>query len=163
LRRAVVAEESGAGLEDGSSALPSLATWAPGVLPPDFLDGYLFVREIHRGGQGVVYEATQLATRRRVAVKLLRPLGPSGVRRFEREADLIPQLRPPNVVTLLDAGTREGFFYLIMEYVDGRRIDESVASVTPPLKPLLKLFGCVCDAVNAAHLRGIIHRDLKPA
>jgi serine/threonine protein kinase len=100
-----------------------------------------------------------------VAIKLLRSIEPAGPsrRRFEREAELITQLRHQNVISVLDAGEREGAFYLIMEYVDGRPIDEFVAERRPPLRDLLGLFAQICDGVNAAHLRGIIHRDLKPA
>jgi serine/threonine protein kinase len=151
--------------QDGSSGGLRLDELPPRLLPPDFLSGYALVREVHRGGQGVVYEATQLATQRRVAIKLLRSIEPAGPsrRRFEREAELITQLRHQNVISVLDAGEREGAFYLIMEYVDGRPIDEFVAERRPPLRDLLGLFAQICDGVNAAHLRGIIHRDLKPA
>ncbi|MCC6357163.1 MAG: serine/threonine protein kinase, partial [Phycisphaerales bacterium] len=130
----------------------------------DAFPGYRIEREIRRGAQGVVYEATQLTTRRRVAIKLFRhSAGASSRRRFEREAEVITQIRHPNVVTMLDAGSRGNLCYLIMEFVDGRPLDAFVAAGRLSRASLLRLYASVCDAVHAAHLRGIIHRDLKPA
>ncbi|MBI5863910.1 MAG: serine/threonine protein kinase [Planctomycetes bacterium] len=167
--------------DEGSSCLSASTAVIPGVLPPDFLEGYTFVREIHLGGQGAVYEALQNATRRRVAIKLFHGIKSTSraARRFEREAELITQLRHPNVVTVLDAGQRQGVYFLIMEYVDGRPIDAYFADRTRSAvsenkarsrarcrretREMLELFAKVCDGVAAAHLKGIIHRDLKPA
>ena len=130
------------------------------------LPGYELRREIHRGGQGVVFEAIQTATRRPVAVKVLRE-GPLATEaddaRFEREAQILGQLRHPNIVAVHDGGVVAGRRYLVMDYVPGCPLDAYVEAERLSIPETLRLFAKVCQAVNIAHLRGVIHRDLKPA
>lgn len=150
----------------------------PVALDPDALPGYRLVREIARGGQGVVYEAIQIDTKRRVAVKMLQPgAGRSlhGLKRIEREAEISAGLRHPNIVTVYASTPLPGGRYaLAMEYVDGIALDEWAKAVDSQDYPdrttqreavrhKLKTFAAVCDAVQYAHQNGIIHRDLKPA
>ena len=143
----------------------------PPTVPVDAVSGYDLRREISRGGQGVVYQALQKSTGRKVAVKVLRagPFASPGERaRFDREARILAALDHPNIVTVLDRGvTADGSSFLVMDYVPGRALDDYVASRradrTADLGALLRLFLKVCDAVNAAHLRGVVHRDLKPS
>jgi predicted Ser/Thr protein kinase len=137
-------------------------------LPPDgTFPGYELIREIHRGGQGVVYQAIQTSTRQKVAVKVLHggPFsGSSGRSRFEREVQVLGQLNHPNIVGIHDSGvTADGSCFYVMDYIAGRTLDEVIASGKLSIEETLKLFAKICDAVNAAHLKGIIHRDLKPA
>ncbi len=130
--------------------------------------GYRNTGEIHRGAQGVVYAAVQLATKRTVALKVLL----SGAlatsrqrRRFEREIDLVSSLKHPNIVTVYDSGvTADGRAWLAMEHVEGAPLDAWLES-QPRLEPraALELFARICGAVSHAHQRGVIHRDLKPA
>lgn len=136
-------------------------------IAPDAFAGYRILGEIHRGGQGVVYQALQESTRRKVAVKVLKegPLADAIERaRFEREVDALSRLKHPNIVTIHDRGQAGGFAYLVMDYVAGDALDDfladNIADIT--LDDRLALFVKICDAVNAAHLRGVIHRDLKP-
>ncbi|MGE4197023.1 MAG: protein kinase [Phycisphaerales bacterium] len=142
------------------------------VLPPaDAFPGYEIVREIHRGGQGIVYQAVQKTTKRKVAIKVLHlgPFGGSkGRARFEREVAILAQLEHPNIVSILDSGiTSESAgkqcFY-VMDYVSGQTLDALLAgSASRPVPDTLSMFLKICDAVNAAHLKGITHRDLKPS
>ncbi len=94
----------------------------PVAAPP----GYKIIRELHRGGQGIVYEAVQKTTRRQVAIKVLRDGIASGTRdraRFEREIQALSRLKHPNIVTVYDSGVDADCLYYVMEYVDGRQID----------------------------------------
>jgi eukaryotic-like serine/threonine-protein kinase len=140
------------------------APGAHGTLPR--LPRYTILRELHRGGQGVVYLAVQESTDRRVAVKILNrgPLADSaaGLARFEREVEALSLLKHPNIVTIHDCGRDHDHVYLVMDYVNGRPLDAYVDGERIPLADTLALFARICDGVNAAHLRGIIHRDLKP-
>ncbi len=132
---------------------------------PDALPGYRMVREIHRGGQGVVYEAVQESTQRTVAIKVMRegPFAGANERsRFEREVQILARLRHPNIVTIHDSGLHGTSAYFVMDYIPGAQLDRYVAKHQPTLSERLALFAKICDAVNAAHLRGVIHRDLKP-
>jgi len=91
------------------------------------IPGYDSLRELSRGGQGVVYEAVQRSTRQRVAIKVLLAgalATPAQQRRFEREAELAASLRHPAIVRIFDSGvTSDGFAYLVMEFVDGHPLD----------------------------------------
>jgi predicted Ser/Thr protein kinase len=129
------------------------------------IEGYALKEELHRGGQGIVYRAIQLGTKRQVALKVMLE-GPFASettrRRFEREIELAASLRHPNIVTILDSGLSQDRYFFAMEYIDGVRLDRYVAQQRPSLTDVLRLFEKVCLAVNYAHQRGVIHRDLKP-
>lgn len=137
--------------------------------PQQEFPGYEIRGEIQRGGQGVVYRAMHLATRREVAIKVLRGgrLATAQERlRFEREARILAHLRHPNVVPIHDSGVSEGHPYIVMDYIAGPQLDQYVGSRRDDpaeLRGLLELFATICDAVQAAHVRGVTHRDLKPA
>ncbi|MBU0638545.1 MAG: serine/threonine-protein kinase [Planctomycetes bacterium] len=129
------------------------------------IEGYELTRELSRGGQGVVYQAVQKSTKRRVAIKVMKEgpfVGPADRARFEREVQVLGQLQHPNIVTIHDSGAAAGSFYFVMDYISGRALDEHVLLAKPSIDDTLRLFAQICDAVNAAHLRGVIHRDLKP-
>lgn len=139
---------------------------SPPPLPTDSFPGYAVVRLLHRGGQGVVYEAVQESTNRKIALKVMRS-GPfaSGqeTARFEQELRILSQLKHPNIVSLHDGGTAAGHRYLVMDYIAGEALDAHMAGARRSIDETLRLFVKICKAVNAAHLRGVIHRDLKPS
>jgi len=133
---------------------------------PPRIRGYRLREELHRGGQGVVYRATQRAPRREVALKVMLegPLASEvAQRRFEREIDLAASLRHPNIVTILDSGVSHGRYYFAMDYIVGLRLDAHVRAAGADCRATLELFAQICDAINFAHQRGVIHRDLKPS
>lgn len=153
-----------------ASGWPETSTaWFEGApLPPHgAFPGYDIVREIHRGGQGVVYQAVQLSTRRHVAIKVMHAgpfMGSSGRARFEREVQVLGQLDHPNIVGIHDSGvTKDGSCFYVMDYISGKPLDKLLSEGQLPIRESLKLFAKICDAVNAAHLKGVIHRDLKAA
>jgi formylglycine-generating enzyme required for sulfatase activity/predicted Ser/Thr protein kinase len=130
------------------------------------IQGYDLVKELGRGGMGVVYLAVQQSTRRKVAVKVLlegRLASEGARRRFEREVELAAGLDHPNIVTILESGISSGRYYFAMQYVEGRRLDEYFKTRQLAPREVLGAFAAVCDAVNYAHQRGVIHRDLKPS
>jgi len=129
--------------------------------------GYDSLKEIKRGGQGVVYEALQRSTKRRVAIKVLLDsawYSGGARRRFEREIDLAAGLKHPNIVRVYDSGSlADGRAFFVMEYAEGLSLGEYVLAMRRETTAVLKSFLTVCDAVQYAHLRGVIHRDLKPS
>ncbi len=159
-------------------------TQRPSTKAMPVIPGYAELREICRGGQGIVFNAIQRSTRREVAIKVLLDgawASETRRRRFEREIELIAALRHPNIVRLYDSGlTDAGYPYYVMEFIDGVGLDKlagggawstgALGDETPevqtpilPLRAALELFAKVCEAVHYAHQRGVIHRDLKPS
>ena len=138
----------------------------PTLAPPhDSLPGYEILGEIHRGGQGVVYQALQKATQRTVAIKVMREGPFAGWRdraRFEREIQVLAALKHPGIVTIHDSGTAAGCHFFVMDYLAGSPLEVWVSRGPRSIEQILRLFVTICDAVNAAHIKGIIHRDLKP-
>jgi eukaryotic-like serine/threonine-protein kinase len=130
------------------------------------IPGFTLLSELHRGGQGTVYLATQESTGRQVAVKVLRAQtlgsGSTGAARFQREVEILSRLKHPNIVTIHDCGRSLDDVYLVMDYVDGQPFDVHVAEQNCSIRETLAIFAKACDAVSAANNRGVIHRDLKP-
>ncbi|MBX3363889.1 MAG: serine/threonine protein kinase [Phycisphaeraceae bacterium] len=153
-----------------AAAKPRPPSTTPGStlnLPsPDTFPGYQVLKEIHRGGQGVVYQAIQQATKRKVAIKVMHA-GPfataSDRRRIEREVEILAQLDHPNIVAVLDSGESAGSFFYVMDYISGKPLDEYVRTTNLSQRQVVELVAKIADAVNAAHLRGVVHRDLKPS
>lgn len=169
--------------EDSPAHATTTAATGRDELPSDYFPGYDVQGVIHRGGQGVVYKAVQRTTGQKVAIKLLHgsiAAGPAGRGRFEREVAVLGQLEHPGIVRILDSGqTLDGALFCVMAYIAGRTLESYIKSLktsasaggrtrsattgAPGLRGRLGLFCSVCEAVNAAHLKGVIHRDLKPA
>jgi serine/threonine protein kinase len=130
---------------------------------PDFgATRYRIVRELARGGMGVVYEAEDLELHRRVAIKVLATeiASRQSEERMRAEARVIANLEHPGIVPLHDTGTLpDGRVFYAMKLVRGRTLSE----IDAPATEVLRLFLRVCEAVAFAHARGVIHCDLKPA
>lgn len=143
-----------------------LATETPGDLGLE--RGYRVLRELARGGMGVVYlaERDDGEYRGQVAIKLLTraaALQPAAIARLRQERQILARLNHPHIARLLDGGTTTGGMpYLVLEYVEGARIDDYCRAHQPALAERLSLFLKVCDAVAYAHRNLVIHRDLKP-
>ena len=133
--------------------------------PPQIV-GYQIHERIHRGGQGVVFRATQLTTKRSVALKVLLEgeyASDTARHRFDREVELAASLVHPNIVTILDSGVSGGRCYFAMEFIEGVRLDHYLNQKRPGLRETLQLLQRICETINFAHQRGVIHRDLKPS
>ena len=128
--------------------------------------GYRIVREIGRGGMGVVYEAEQQHPRRRVALKVLGGLytDEAHVRLFRQEIQSLALLKHPSIATIYEAGvTVEGYHFFTMELVHGQSLSEYAQRMELSREEILELFLKICQAIEYAHDSGIIHRDLKPS
>ena len=143
---------------------------------PNRVGPYEILRELGRGGMGVVYEARQENPKRSVALKVI--LGGAlvdehQVRLFHREVQTLGRLRHPGIAAIYEAGrTEQGQHYFAMEHVQGVPLDELLrrrsgaaapVSSRAELRLRLALFLRICDAIAYAHQRGVIHRDIKPS
>ena len=136
--------------------------------PPDRVGPYRLVGLIGRGGMGYVYRAVRDDDhfKKVVAVKLVRhDIGGEPVlSRFRAERQILAELEHPGIARLLDGGaTEDGRPFLVMEHVEGRRIDDYAAAQQLDTRARLELFRQVCSAVEYAHQKRVVHRDLKPA
>jgi len=132
----------------------------------DSIGPYQVIAKIGQGGMGTVYRALRVDEHyvKQVAIKLVRTgLGQGHyLRRFKNERQIMASLDHPNIARLLDGGTAKGSPYLVMEYIEGLRIDEYCDSKTLSTRDRLQLFVEVCSAVQYAHQHLVVHRDLKP-
>ncbi|MCA9164369.1 MAG: serine/threonine protein kinase, partial [Planctomycetales bacterium] len=120
---------------------------------------------IGHGGMGAVYKARQLGLDRLVALKILPPStarDPSFAERFSREARALARLSHPNIVAVYDSGNSGGYFYLLMEYVDGVNLREAIVAKTLTPSQALAVVPQICEALQFAHDEGVVHRDIKP-
>ena len=120
---------------------------------------------IGQGGMGFVYQARQPSLDRLVALKLLAPeLGrdPAFAERFAREARVLGKLSHPNIVAVYEHGESGGYFYLLMEYVDGVNLRQAMRAGRFTPQQALGIVPGICDALQAAHAKGVWHRDIKP-
>jgi WD40 repeat protein len=118
-------------------------------------------RTLGRGTYGVVFEAIDPSSGRRVAVKVLASSTDEDRARLVREAQVLSRLRHPNVVSVLETGTQEGVPYLVMELVEGGTLAHLIAR-TEPRDRLLALLEQAARGLHAAHEAGCVHRDVKP-
>ena len=146
-------------LAPATLALPSAGT---------VIGNYSLGRQIGAGGMGVVFEGKDLHLDRRVAIKIL----PSGIaaeaqeriRRFQREARAASTLNHPHIVSIFDADSAQGYYYIAMEFVEGKTLRQLLAPPSPALnaETILEWISQTAAALGAAHQAGVIHRDVKP-
>jgi len=153
-------------MEDGAGRLAAELLEPEGLTPGQRLGVYRIVREIGRGGMGVVYLARDATLDRDVAIKMLPPDVSHDARRRERlrqEARAAAAVSHPGIAHIYALEEDEhGAGYLVSEFVAGRTLREEIAA--GPIPPALALGTAtqVASAVAAAHARGVVHRDLKP-
>ena len=128
---------------------------------------YLLEREIGRGGMGEVYLATHARLPGRYAVKLLLPElaeNREAFTRFCREAEIMSELRHPNIVQIFDFNIApDERPYFVMEYLEGRDLEARLTSGPLPLAAVVRIVNAVASALAVAHAHGVVHRDLKPS
>lgn len=127
---------------------------------------YRLLRELGKGGFGVVWQAEQTEPiRREVALKVIKAGMDSAdiIARFEAERQTLALMDHPNIASVLDAGTAGGRPYFVMELVKGVPITDYCDQHRLTVRQRLELFILVCSAVQHAHQKAILHRDLKPS
>ncbi len=151
-------------LPTASALIPEQAVSEP--VPPPQIEGYEILGELAAAGQGRVWRARQLSTRREVALKVPRVdllRSRKALTRFEREVELTARLSHPNIAQIYDSGLHQGLYYYAMELIDGVWLDTYAAENHLSWWQILKLMQSICDAIQHAHQNGVIHRDLKPS
>jgi tetratricopeptide (TPR) repeat protein len=166
-------DRAGSFLEDSALDAPEAAVAVFEETRPAALDlsgrsigPYRILRELARGGMGIVYLGARAddTFEKHVAIKLVQggALRPSLLQRFHEERRILAALEHPNIAHLLDAGTTDdGLPYVVMEYVEGQPIDAFCRERRLSTRQRLELFRQVCAAVQYSHLRLVIHRDIK--
>lgn len=169
LYRQVESLLSAVGQESGvlERQIASYAT-AVATVPPKHIGPYRVISEIGHGGMGAVYlaERADQQYQRQVAIKIIRSFAaPQAelLRRFRVERQILASLQHPNIAQMLDGDvTDDGIPYLVMEYVNGIRIDEYCDKQALSVRQRIELFRGVCAAVEHAHRSLVVHRDIKP-
>jgi tetratricopeptide (TPR) repeat protein len=137
------------------------------VTPQNVPSRYRILREVGRGGMGIVYQAEDLVLQRPVAYKVLPDAvreDPRALEDFLREARIAASLHHPNIVTIYDAGQAADAVYIAMEYVEGRSLQDVLDELQIlPLSRALDIFRQACRSLIHAHRQRIVHRDVKPA
>ncbi len=143
----------------------------PATATPAQLGDFRIVREIGRGGMGVVYEAEQLSLKRKVALKVLRfgaVADAEVMQRFQREAETVARLHHTNIVPVFAVGDEHGVHYYAMQFIAGQSlagvIEEHGRQGRPVDPAEIARWGLqAAEALAHAHQRGVIHRDIKPS
>ena len=123
------------------------------------------VELVGRGGMGFVFKARQPHLDRFVALKLLPDKlagDPNFAERFGREGRVLARLNHPNIVSVFDFGQAGGFYFLLMEFVDGVNLRQAMATGKFSPAEALTIVPKICEALQYAHEKGVLHRDIKP-
>ena len=139
------------------------------------MGAYTILSPLGSGGMGEVYRARDATLAREVAIKVLPSLFTSDLERlarFEREARFLASLNHPNIATIHGVEHVDGLSALVLELVEGERLDERLQAASSglrgtrtglPLAEALMIARQIAEALEAAHEKGVVHRDLKPA
>ena len=148
----------------GSSVAGQPDTTAPNRIR--YFGDYEIIRELARGGMGVVFEARQVTLNRKVALKMILAgelADDDAVRRFYLEAEAAANLDHPGIVPIYEVGQHEGQHYFSMGYIEGQSLAQRMAGGPLMAREAADLIGRVSEAIEYAHQHGVVHRDLKPA
>ncbi len=118
-----------------------------------------------QGGFGAVYKVRQKTLDRVVALKLLSPEAAKDAtfaERFTREARAMAKLMHPNIVLVFEFGEKDGWYFLLMEFVEGVNLREALQAKQISPVQALAIVPQICDALEYAHEVGVVHRDIKP-
>ena len=133
---------------------------------PRAFGNYELLREISRGGMGVVYLARQRSLERIVAIKMLifgAHSSPESIRRFQSEAVLAGGLHHPHIVPIHEVGLQDGQHFIVMDFVDGPNLATRLRAEPMAFREGAECVRKVAGAIHFAHERNVLHRDLKPS
>ena len=136
------------------------------MIPLPKIEHYEILRELGRGGMGVVYEARQLKLNRTVALKMILAQAHADAddrARFRIEAEAVAKLQHPNIVQIYEIGEHDGLPYFTLEYLPGGCLADHLRGEPQAAKRAAELTKVLALAIAEAHRKGIVHRDLKPA
>ncbi|MFH1956907.1 MAG: protein kinase [bacterium] len=161
---------SGAVVPEGMKR-PAYAETMPGVTKPSeavYIDKkYEFLKEIGRGGMGIVYEAVNKKLGKKVALKKMKEelaINPRERERFLKEAKRVAELHHPHIVDIYDIVEEGNDIFLVFEFLDGKTVEQLLAlGMKFKVKEAVKVLNQVCEALKYAHGKKIIHRDVKPS
>jgi serine/threonine-protein kinase len=129
-------------------------------------DRYEILEKIGEGGMAVVYKAKDILLGRNVAIKILRPEFIDDeifIKSFKRESQAAAALAHQNIVSIYDVGEEGNIYYIVMEYISGKTLNEIIEEEAPlSPKNVIAVGKQVAEALSVAHKNGIIHRDIKP-
>jgi hypothetical protein len=155
-----------------AEALAEQSTLAPvpppegSVAAPSAPPGYEIIREVGRGGMGVVYQARQVSLGRVVALKMILAGGhaaDAARQRFRTEAEAIARLAHPGIVQIHEVGDYQGLPFFSLEFCPGGSLEKKLQRTPLPPVEAAELVASLARAMHVAHAKGVIHRDLKPA
>ena len=141
-------------------------TILPVLLADVHVPGYEILKELGRGGMGVVYQARHVQLDRVVALKMVLAgahAGPDDLVRFRTEAEAVARLTHPNIVQIHEIGEHEGKPFFSLELVSGGSLHDKLDGTPLPAQEAAQLVQTLARAIHVAHQRNVIHRDLKPA
>jgi len=134
---------------------------------PAQLGDFRILREVGRGGMGVVYEAEQMSLKRRVALKVLRfgaAPDTEALRRFQREAETVARLHHTNIVPIFAVGCEHQVHFYAMQFIEGQSLADRLKRDTACEPREVARWGLqAAEALAYAHERGVVHRDIKPS
>lgn len=151
-----------------AAKIAKAATEANEIGPmPERIDRFDLIRELGRGGFGVVYLARDATLARHVAIKVPYPSlanDPQASARYLKEAQLASKLRHPGIVTIHDIRETEGRIdYIVQAYVEGLTLQEAMLKQRFSIRRTVEMVLQIAEAIQSAHALGVYHRDLKPA
>ena len=127
---------------------------------------YKIIKELGRGGMGVVYLVEQPDVKRTLVLKTLLPVVGSDivqVKRFYKEAETVSTLHHPNIIPIYEFGQENNMPYFTMQYIDGIDFQQFIDQGDMDFDVCLQILEKICRALHYAHEKGIVHRDIKPA
>lgn len=142
----------------------SAAEFAAALRGLTFANRYQIIRELGRGGMGIVYLAHDPLLERDVAIKVISPelLTPESVERFKREARVVAKMEHPGIVGIHDIGEHAGSLFFVMPFAKGTNLRSLMREGTLSLGDVIDIGIHAADALEYSHAQGVVHRDVKP-